>query len=251
MSLLSDLVETSVDPGYRRSVDRGDVRGAPGATLVTLLLAGALFGTAFLVSSREAPQVAQERSALIAQVKQQQSDHERLRARLTDVEGEVDRLQRQALGPSASPDARQAVGLSAGSVRVTGPGVVIVVDDSRTRQGTDAEVVDQDLRQLVNGLWTAGAEAIAINGHRLSARTAIRGAGNAITVDYASLTRPYTVEAIGDPATLAARLTETDGGRWWIYLEQNYGMRYEIGTARSIVLEPDPGLRAQKARPVK
>ena len=34
-----------------------------------------------------------------------------------------------------------------------------------------------DLQILVNGLWESGAEAISVNGHRLSTLTAIRGAG--------------------------------------------------------------------------
>ena len=65
-------------------------------------------------------------------------------------------------------------------------------------------MLDIDLQILVNGLWESGAEAISINGHRLSNLTAIRGAGDAITVDYRSLTRPYQIEAIGDPRTLPA-----------------------------------------------
>jgi hypothetical protein len=88
--------------------------------------------------------------------------------------------------------------------------MVIVVDDA---QGTNAaQVTDEDLRQLVNGAWEAGAEGIAINGHRLTTRTAIRSAGSAITVDYRSLLRPYRVEAIGDPKTLPARFANTPGG---------------------------------------
>ena len=77
-----------------------------------------------------------------------------------------------------------------GMLLVSGPGVLIVVDDC-PRPAADARdrVLDIDLQVLANGLWEAGAEAVAINGHRLSNLTAIRSAGDAITVDYRSLTR--------------------------------------------------------------
>ena len=95
---------------------------------------------------------------------------------------------------------------------------------------------------LANGLWEAGAEAISINGHRLSSLTAIRSAGDAITVDYRSLTRPYRVEAIGDPRTLQAHFVESSAGAWWNDLAQNRRMRYEISDVKQLDLAADPGM---------
>ena len=87
-----------------------------------------------------------------------------------------------------------------------------------------------------------------MNGHRLSSRTAIRGAGDAITVDYRSLTRPYRIEAIGDPNALLQDFPGTPGGAWWAYLKQNYGIRYELTSAGSLRLNADPGLGVRNAR---
>ena len=64
---------------------------------------------------------------------------------------------------------------------------------------------------MVNGLWAAGAEAVAVNGQRLTALSAIRSAGDAILVDYRPLTRPYVVVAIGDPRTLQSRFVAGAG----------------------------------------
>ena len=58
----------------------------------------------------------------------------------------------------------------------------------------------------MNGLWTAGAEAISINGQRLTVLTAIRNGGPVINVNSRPLAPPYTVQAIGDPRTLLADL---------------------------------------------
>ena len=92
-------------------------------------------------------------------------------------------------------------------------------------------MLDIDLQILANGLWQAGAEAVAINGHRLSSLTAIRSAGDAITVDYRSLTRPYGSRRSATPRTLPARFAESGAGAWWNELAQNRQMRYEISRA--------------------
>src|SRR5207302_160556 len=58
-------------------------------------------------------------------------------------------------------------------------------------------VLDRDLQDVANELWHDGAEAIAINGQRLTATTTIRAAGGAILVDFRPVTAPYQVSAIG------------------------------------------------------
>ena len=50
---------------------------------------------------------------------------------------------------------------------VHGPGLRITVSDNPDGS-SDGRVRATDLRLLVNGLWQAGAEAIAINGRRLT-----------------------------------------------------------------------------------
>lgn len=252
MSLLSELVETSLDPGYRAANASRPAPRARSLLLVTLLIAGALIGVAVIQNSRQQPQAAQERAALTKQLQAQQDEQAALRKTLAAVEADVDNLQAEAVGKDSSTGSQLSrLGALSGATAVTGPGLVFVVDDSATDPSDQAQVIDQDLRQMVNGLWAAGAEAIAINGHRLSSRTAIRGAGSAITVDYTSLTRPYTVDAIGDPDAMPTRWASTTGSTWWDYLKNNYGIRYEIQVRDNLHLPADPGLSVQKAGPVK
>ena len=66
----------------------------------------------------------------------------------------------------------------------------------------DGRVYDRDLQDVVNALWLAGAEAMSINGQRLTAATAIRSAGEAILVNSRPLSPPSLVHAIGNPAPL-------------------------------------------------
>lgn len=143
------------------------------------------------------------------------------------------------------------LGVAAGETAVRGPGIVVTADDAGDAvPGAGGIILDTDLQTLVNGLWAAGAEAIAVNGHRLGTLTAIRFAGQAITVDYRSLTPPYVVEAIGNPNTLPARFLETAGGQAWLGLQANFGIRFQTRTADRLELAGKPPDSLLWAHPV-
>ena len=155
--------------------------------------------------------------------------------------------------------------LAAGTVPVTGPGLVLTVDDApaqpapiapdanpRAVTGPDqGKVIARDLQIIVNGLWDAGAEAISINGHRLTSRAAIRSAGAAILVDYRPLTRPYVITAIGDPGSLGVEFADNSGGSYLQSLKSNYQIRGDIQNLNSVVVPGEPTLSLQKAQPVQ
>jgi uncharacterized protein YlxW (UPF0749 family) len=188
-----------------------------------------------------------ERTELINRVQNAERAQDELQGRVASLSQEIATLRAAALGDDDAARALEeridALDPVVGNVPVSGPGVLIVVDDSpsATADGRD-RVLDIDLQVLANGLWEAGAEAVSINGHRLSSLTAIRSAGDAITVDYRSLTRPYRVEAIGDVRALQARFVESSAGAWWNDLAQNRRMRYEISDVKQLDLAADPGM---------
>lgn len=91
--------------------------------------------------------------------------------------------------------------LQAGTVAVSGPALVVSLADSRRAptdlaQASAYRIHDVDLQLIVNALFAAGAEAVAINGDRVVATTPIRGAGKTIVVNFRPLNRPYVVTAI-------------------------------------------------------
>ena len=127
------------------------------------------------------------------------------------------------------------LGVLAGAVPVRGPGIRVVVDDAPGATSAKLQVQGQDLQKLANGLWTVGAEAIAINGQRLTSLSAIRDAGSAVTVNYVSLRRPYTVSAIGNERTMGADLLDTSGGQTWATL-QSFGLKFDVNTKDTMLL---------------
>jgi uncharacterized protein YlxW (UPF0749 family) len=255
MDLLNQILRQPVDPDYAITAAQGG-RPLPkwrwSFALVTLTI-GALLAIAALQTNQAAPALQSERAELISRIKAAENSQDQLRARLTSLSAEVASLREAAVGDDDTLKALVAqiaqLGSTVGATAVAGPGVLIVVDDA-TGENRDVRnrVLDLDLQMLANGLWQAGAEAVAINGHRLSSLTAIRSAGDAITVDYRSLSRPYRIEAIGDPRTLQARFVESSGGAWWNELAQNQRMRYEISIVKALTLPADPGIVLRHAR---
>ena len=259
MDLLNQIIQHPVDPDYAAAAAHGSgpTRLRWPLALVAVVI-GAMFAVSAVETTRAAPAVETERTELISRVRVAEAQQDELRARVTSLSAEIAKLRAAAAGTSAGAELleRQINTLDpmVGNAAVTGPGLTITVDDAVPDTpdvpGTDQrnQVLDIDLQAMVNGLWLAGAEAIAVNGHRLSAVTAIRGAGDAITVDYRSLVRPYRVQVIGDPKTLQAHYVESAGGLWWNELAQNRGMRYEISSEEQITLPADPGLVLRHAR---
>ncbi|MBK9697744.1 MAG: DUF881 domain-containing protein [Propionibacteriaceae bacterium] len=242
MDLLNDIVRNPVDPDYEVVAGRQATRPRPWVLGVVMLGFGLMVGVSLGNTMRVAPQAQAERADLVARVgaaSGRVADLQQQRAELArenqNLANSVNRID-----PSTAAELDRLASVT-GSGAVRGPGVVAVVDDGEA-DDQQGRVVDADLRQLVNQLWRSGAEAIAINGHRLSSRTAIRGAGDAITVDYRSLTRPYRVEAVGDADAMISEFPGSSGGQWWAYLQQNYGVGFELTRSADLTLAGDPGL---------
>jgi len=106
-------------------------------------------------------------------------------------------------------DELQKVKILAGLTEVKGPGISLLLADSKKRppamrsfEVTIGIVHDVDLQRVVYELLASGAEAIAVNNQRVVARSAIRCVGPTIQVNGVPLAPPYTIHAIGDPGAL-------------------------------------------------
>ncbi|MGN6161086.1 MAG: DUF881 domain-containing protein, partial [Marmoricola sp.] len=195
---------------------------------------------------------AQQRRDLIRQVIDRKSDLNEITGTIKVTQAEINALESGlSSNQQLSSTTRGRLGrwgTEAGVSAVTGPGVQVVVDNAPKSAGARGVVQDRDLQQLVNGLWQAGAEAMSINGQRVTSLTAVRTAGSAITVNYQSLTPPYVIDAIGNPATLPAQFALTDSGAAWLDLQQQLGMVFSITTKSTLSLRAAtlPSLRFAK-----
>lgn len=116
---------------------------------------------------------------------------------------------------------RDTLALNAGFAAAEGPGVRVTVADE-PQGSADGLVRATDLSLLINGLWEAGAEAISINGRRLTAVSALVNADIAIQVNKGPLSPPYVIRAIGGP-DLQADLLGTQAGLTFFALARQFG----------------------------
>jgi uncharacterized protein YlxW (UPF0749 family) len=249
MGLLDYITSTSLDGDYaevarRRSADptasTARRTGRPGRLgMVVLALFGVLVATAGVQTARNSAESASSHNALVAQIHDHTDRLNAQRDHITQLRRRVAALRADLLSTSATNRSVQAktrvLGVLAGSVPVRGPGIQVVVDDA-PGGGSGQQVLDKDLQKLVNGLWKVGAEAIAINSQRLSNLSAIREAGNSITVNYRDVNRPYVVSAVGNPNQMGARLLDTAAGQTWLALKSTFGLRFDITSEESMKL---------------
>lgn len=106
---------------------------------------------------------------------------------------------------------RLLLGYSAG----TGEGVRITLEDGEydpaSTNPNDYIVHDSHIFKLLNELKIAGAEAIAINGQRLTVNSFISCNGPVITIDGKQHPAPFVIEAVGNQKILASSLQLTGG----------------------------------------
>lgn len=254
--LLQQVLTETVDPDYALVARRRDPTASRTpwrpAVVVVVVVLGLLVAAAALQRDRSAPQLEQDREALVAQVQQVRDSIAQTQDATAAVRTDVLALQGfTAAGDDGSDvlgSALAAERVLSGTVSVTGPGLRIVVDDTPDAGGrAEGQVLDSDLQVLVNGLWESGAEAIAVNGSRLGPLSSIRVAGEAITVNYRSLSPPYVVEAIGDPASLQARFIDTAAGQTWLDLQTNFGLLFRPAEREQMTLPAAPAARLAHA----
>lgn len=117
-------------------------------------------------------------------------------------------------GSEAVEEALTTAKMLAGTVPVHGSGLVVTLRDSpqlnksETREDIieDYVVHDYDIREVVNELFAAGAEAVAVNDQRLVTTSSVRCAGATILVNTRRIAPPYIIRAIGVPDTLKGAL---------------------------------------------
>ena len=139
------------------------------------------------------------------------------------------------------------VKLWAGLLPVKGPGIVVTLDDSKRKikAGEDLEnyiIHDYDLREVVNELWTSGAEAIAINNQRIVVSSEIRCVGSTVLVNGVRLAPPYMVKAVGDADSLINALTMPGGIISALnYISKEFGIIIKIDKKDLLELPPYEG----------
>jgi uncharacterized protein YlxW (UPF0749 family) len=145
-----------------------------------------------------------------------------------------------------------ALELALGGVPVAGPGLQVTLANASGpgNSSTLGVIYDTDLQAVTNALWSSGAEAIAINGQRLSSLSSIREAGAAILVNYRPIEPPYVVEAVGSPTALPSRFDATQTAHLYTTWSQIYGLRFTVVAQSRLRLPSAANLSVNVAKPM-
>ena len=141
---------------------------------------------------------------------------------------ELHKMQTAAVSTDNQQD-KDLLRYRAALVPLEGEGVIVRMDDStkpaKAGENPNLYVIhDDDLLRVVNELRAAGAEAIAINGQRLTGTSEIRCAGPTLSVNNVRSSAPFEIRAIGDKKSLENALRMRGGvaetlGVWGIQLD--------------------------------
>ena len=246
LNLIEQLSVTAVASDY---ADVGDGPPAGSRRQQVLVAAAALalagFVLALGISERvlNDPIVNDQRAALVERIRVADARNATLIDEVAAVRVDLsaareENLQSTLAGALLAAEIR-ALELATGYAPVEGPGAVLTLTDAPLEEGEQREdveqVIDSDVQLAVNGLWSAGAEAVAVNGQRLTAQSAIRSAAGAILVNYRPLKPPYRVEAIGPP-DLAERFQATQDAQELISVSKQFGIGLDVSSTDRLTL---------------
>jgi uncharacterized protein YlxW (UPF0749 family) len=184
------------------------------ATFVVSVLAAAQFRSQPLPPSNRYAR----NEALRTSVNDLETENRRLRDRVAALQAAVRQLEDQSAQRSSEAQRvkdlldsqRTVVGLAS----LHGPGLTISVHDGKDPNDPADRSLGwivhyQDLQDIVNLLWAAGAEAITINQQRVVPTTSFFYAGINILINNANrLSSPYVITVLGDPSSLTSGLND-------------------------------------------
>ncbi len=227
----------------------------------------ALLALGFLIAAQlaaEGPRVrytTQERSPLVETALALQAQQADLKAKIVALRQQIQDVEQQGAGSKAVlvdlnnrlDEARIAAGL----IPLTGTGIVLKLEDSTQPVPPDGNESDYlvgaaDLRTVIALLWRSGAEAIAVNGERLTTSSAIIDVGGSVLVNAAYIAGPYQITAIG-PQDLFGRLSAVPGWEEFVQTRRgSFGIGISWAEPESVDVEGFAGsvtLRESRAVP--
>jgi uncharacterized protein YlxW (UPF0749 family) len=216
-----------------------------------ITLGVALLALGFLIAAQlasEAPRVrytTQERTPLVETANELQTQQDGLKSRILDLRAQIQDVEGQGEGSAdqvrlLNGELEQAR-IAAGLISLTGPGIVIQLEDSKAPVPPDGDesaylVGSHDIRAVVEELWLSGAEAIAVNGERITPTSAIIDVGASLLVNSAYLTPPYQVTALG-PSDLFDKLRASSGFVEFLRARaEGYGIQVSLAAPESVDL---------------
>jgi uncharacterized protein YlxW (UPF0749 family) len=223
---------------------------------VVALAAGLLFAT----SGRTAQGTdlrAGETTQLSGLIAAREAAIARQDAQLSDLQRQVERLTKQAGTRDSAVAAAQSAGdagaLSAALVPLSGPGVVITLDDAPPRpdgslpvnaRPDDLVIHQSDVQAVVNAVWAAASDGVAVMDQRMIATSAVRCVGNTLLLQGRTYSPPFVITAIGDAAAIRAQLAASPQVGDLQQAVDDFGLTFSVRERSAVTVPAYEGLLA-------
>lgn len=213
--------------------------------LIVTLASGLLFG----LSAANARHTDESSGELVDLVRDRNGTVEALDTQMSGLKTQIAQLVEKEVAGSGE-EARQHRDLA--YVPMAGPGVTITLTDAppgpipENATVNDLVIHQQDIENVMNALWAGGAEAMSVQGQRITNRSIIRCIGNVIFVDGVSYSPPYVISAIGDSERLS-EVVENDRAiqNYQAYVAA-YGLGWKLETNDELLMpaaQTDPAVQ--------
>jgi uncharacterized protein YlxW (UPF0749 family) len=214
---------------------------------------------AVLQVRKGAPADSETRAELVDRVQAATDALHKVDGRVDSLATRVQSARESALTGSASDralaDEVSALEATVGGGAVTGSGLQVTLQDGPPAQAGDdgpdlARILDTDIQLVVNGLFASGAEAVSVNGQRVTVLSPIRSAGEAVLVGFRPLTPPYVVNAVG-PDSLATTFEQSSAREELAGLETAYGIGVDVAEQDDVTVPARLDLQVRYTREVE
>jgi uncharacterized protein YlxW (UPF0749 family) len=197
-----------------------------------------LLATTSMINARGTDLRGGRHTDLIGVVSEQRSSVQDLRRSVRSMQAQVDALATQVGGTKLDVLRDQLGELEpgAGLSELSGPGLVVTLDDAPLHQpGTDdidpnlLVVHQQDIQAVVNALWDGGAQGVTVQGQRIISTTGIKCVGNTVVLQGVPYAPPYRIAAVGDPSRMYDALqTSPEVQTYLQYTDPPYNLRWSL-----------------------
>jgi uncharacterized protein YlxW (UPF0749 family) len=219
-------------------------RDRPGIAIALLLPAvtiGLLVSTQIRAQSDRSPLTTRYQLTLVEVATDLRREQTDLRGQLTALRQQLDQIQRDGARLDSAAAALQpeidALKRDAGLVEERGSGVVVTLDDARLPPASGtielAIVHAQDLTDIVNTAWSAGARAISINGERIVGTSSCVGA--TIQINGILMSPPFAISIVGTPEPLLTALSQGSGLADLRRRRDVFGLAFDISRDTDLV----------------
>lgn len=229
---------------------------SPGSirAMLSVAIVFALSGILFTANARLAHGEASRQPEDFQELVRKESERgDSLLTQVEELQAHVDALTAASTAevPTVDPVLAEQAGIVSGQVPVSGPGLRIVLTDAPVDRQQLAQVVpddlvvhQQDIEGVINALWAGGAEAMTLQGQRVTSLTAFRCVGNVLSLHGRVYSPPYVVEVIGDPVAMTKALEASEPVRIYREYVDAVGLGWDLKTLDAVVVPASAELQS-------